>query len=221
MASSKVGNPRNVADKRRVRRTIKDLQRVKTWQLLVLLLLVGFVAATFLRLNNIGMIERRTAVVTADESGDQDVLIKRLYDLQQYVSSHMNTDMGKGVYLESSYNRDYQAWLATQYGDQNPNGNIYKKAQEVCAPRFSGYSAAYLQCTTSELAKYPAASGPSSGEGAPQVNAYLHDYVSPVWSPDFAGWSLVICAVLVLMIIARLVGLVILRVMLHRHYRSI
>lgn len=187
----------------------------------MLLLLFGFIAATFLRLNNIGMIERRTAVVSADEAGDQDVLIKRLYDLQQYVSSHMNTDMGAGVYLEASYNRDYQAWQAAQFGDQNPNGNIYKKAQEVCEPRFSGFSAAYLQCTTSELAKYPAASDPSTGSGEPQVSAYLHDYVSPVWSPDFAGWSVVACLVIVMMIVVRLVSIVILRFMLHRHYRSI
>jgi hypothetical protein len=167
------------------------------------------------------MIERRTAVVNADEAGDQGTTIKRLYDLQHYVSSHMNTDMGKGVYLEASYNRDYQAWQATQFGDQNPNGNIYKKAQEVCAPRFSGYSAAYLQCTTSELAKYPAASGPSTGSGAPQVSAYLHDYVSPIWSPDFAGWSVVVCLVIALMIVVRLISIAVLRVMLHRHYRSV
>ncbi len=210
-----------MADKRRVRRTIKDLQRVKTWQLLILLILVGFVAATFLRLNNIGMVERRTAVINADAKGDEETTIKRLYDLQQYVSSHMNTDMGKGVYLESTYNRDYQAWQATQYGEQNSNGNVYKKAQEVCEPKFSHYSTAYLQCTTSELAKYPAASGTTKPSGAPQVNNYLHDYVSPIWSADFAGWSVVACIILVLMIIIRLISIAVLRVMLHRHYRSI
>lgn len=210
-----------MADKRRVRRSIKDLQRVKTWQLLVLLILAAFLAATFLRLNNIGMVERRAAVISADEAGDKDNITRRLYDLQQYVSTHMNTDMGKGVYLESSYKRDTRAILDKAAGDQNPNGNIYKKAQEVCAPKFSSYSAAYLQCTTSELAKYPAANELLGAVKLPPADSYLHDFVSPLWSPDFAGWSVVVCLVLALMIVARLVSIGILRLMLRHHYKSV
>lgn len=210
-----------MADKRRVRKTIKDLQRVKTWQLLVLLILAAFISATFLRLNNIGMVERRTAVIDADKAGDEQATVKRLYDLQQYVSAHMNTDLGKGVYLESTYQKDSQAALNAASNDQNPNGNIYKKAQEVCAPRFSHYSTAYLQCTTSELAKYPASSNLIGAVKLPSASAYLHDYESPVWSPDFAGWSVVVCAILVLMILARLISLGILKLMLRRHYRSV
>ena len=215
MGSSKV------ADKRRVRKSIKDLQRIKTWQLLVLLVLVGFIAATFLRLNNIGMVERRAAVITADKAGNEETTIKRLYDLQQFVSAHMNTDLGKGVYLESTYQKDSQAALSQASSDQNPNGNIYKKAQEVCAPRFSTYSTAYLQCTTSELAKYPAGSNLVDAVKLPPASSYVHDYESPFWSSDFAGWSLVLCGVIALMILARLIGLGILKLLLRRHYRSI
>lgn len=204
-----------------MRKTIKDLQRIKTWQLLVLLVLAGFISATFLRLNNIGMVERRAAVITADKAGSEQDTIQRLYDLQQYVSAHMNTDLGKGVYLESTYQRDSQTALNNASGDQNPNGNIYKKAQEVCAPRFSHYSTAYLQCTTSELAKYPAGSDLVGAVKLPSASSYLHDYESPLWSPDFAGWSLVVCAVLVLMIIARLISLGILKLLLRRHYQSV
>ena len=210
-----------VADKRQVRKTIKDLQRVKTWQLFVLLIIVGFLAATFLRLNNIGMVERRAAVIAADKVGNQDNTIQRLYDLQHYVSKHMNTDLGKGVYLETSYQRDSQNLLDKASNDQNPNGNIYKKAQEVCAPRFSGYSTAYLQCTTGELAKYPASSDLIGAVKLPPPSSYLHSYESPFWSPDFAGWSLVVCAVISLLIIIRFVGLGILKLMLRRHYQSV
>lgn len=209
-----------MVDKKQARRSLKDLQRVKTWQLVVLLLLAGFIAATFLRLNNIGMVERRTAVMNADESGDQEVIIQRLSALQRYVSSHMNTDLGRGVYLESSYNRDVTLWQTKQYGDSNPNGNIYQKAQEVCAPRFSGYSAEYLRCTTDELAKYPAAEGPSDGSGKPVQDTYVHSFASPSWSPDFAGWSLVLCAVIALLIVVRLLALGVLKLLLRKHYRN-
>jgi hypothetical protein len=210
-----------VADKRRVRKTIKDLQRIKTWQLVVVLILMGFVSATFLRLNNIGMVERRTAVTNADKAGDETDIIRKLSDLQRYVAAHMNTDLGKGVYLESTYQKDSQAALDAVSDDANPNGNIYKKAQEVCAPQFTHYSTAYLQCTTSELAKYPASSNLVNSANLPNPNAYLHDYESPVWSPDFAGWSVAACVVIVLMIIARLASLGVLKLMLSRHYRSV
>ncbi|MFY9228125.1 MAG: hypothetical protein WAO28_02260 [Candidatus Microsaccharimonas sp.] len=210
-----------MAEKRQVRRSIKDLQRIKTWQLLIMLILVGFIAATFLRLNNIGMVERRTAVINADQANSPEDLIRRLYDLQQYVTAHMNTDMGKGVYLEASYKRDSQKILDAASGDQNPNGNIYKKAQEVCAPKFSGYSSAYLQCTTNELAKYPAASDLIGAVKLPSADSYLHVYASPLWSPDFAGWSVLISIVLILMILVRLISLGVLKLLLRRHYRNV
>lgn len=210
-----------MVDKRNVRHSLKDLQKVKTWQLVILLILSLFITATFLRLNNIGMVERRAAVIVADEAGDQEVIIKRLYDLQQYVSSHMNTDLGRGVYLESSYNRDLQQWQEENFGDRNPNGNIYRLAQEVCAPRFSSFSAAYLQCTTSELAKYPAASELGDGSGQPRQETYIYSYASPVWSADFAGWSAVLSGVIALFILVRLASLGVLKILLRRHYQSI
>lgn len=166
------------------------------------------------------MIERRTAVTAADEAGDSEVTINRLYDLQRYVTAHMNTDMGKGLYLEASYKRDVQAVYDRASQDSNPNGNIYKKAQDVCAPQFSRYSYAYLQCTTGELAKYPAATDPVTAVKLPRADSYLHVFVSPLWSPDFAGWSIIVCALIGLMIIVRLASLGVLRMILHHHYKS-
>ena len=210
-----------MADNRKVTQTINALQRVKTWQLFILLLLVAFVAAIFLRLNSIGMIQRRDAVLTADQKGDETTTIRRLSDLQQYVSAHMNTDMGKGVFLQSSYDRAVKVAVDTAGSDSNPNGNVYQKAQEVCAPQYTRYSTAYLQCTIRELEKYPAASNLISQANLPNPNAYLHGFVSPPWTPDFAGWSLLVCVVLVLMIVIRLVSLIILRIVLRYRYKSI
>lgn len=210
-----------MADKERLRSSIKGLQRVKTWQLVVILILFGFVAATFLRLNSIGMIERRAAVMSADKAGDERVLINRLYDLQRYVASHMNTDLGRGVYLEESYNRALQNWQETQYGDANPNGNIYKKVQEICEPQFRYYSTAYLQCTANELAKFPSAESSASDTSKPRQEAFVQTYSSPLWTPDFAGWSLLVCAFIVALILVRLISLGILKLLLNRHYRRV
>ena len=210
-----------VADKSRIKQDIQNLQRVKTWQLVILLIIVGFVAATFLRLNNIGMVQRREAVINADKEGDSEDTLNRLYDLQRYVAAHMNTDLGRGVFLEHSYSRDTQAWQESQYGDGNPNGNIYKKAQEVCAPQFNSYSRAYLLCTTNELAKYPAAADPASDTSKPRQEAYIHSFASPAWSPDFAGWSVLVFGVILMLIIIRIISIGILQLLLRRHYRRI
>lgn len=210
-----------MAEKRGIKRSIKQLQRIKTWQLLVLLVFMGFISATFLRLNNIGMVQRRSAVIAADESGDTAVIAQRLYDLQRYVLSHMNTDMGKGIYLQHQYTEDTKKLLETASGEDNPNGNIYKKAQDVCRPQFTVYTTAYLQCTLSELNKYPSASALETDIKLPKADEYRHIYVSPIWSPDFAGFSLLVSGVIALMIIVRIVTLLVLRALLHRHYKSI
>ena len=53
-----------MADIRTVKRALKRISRVRTWQLVLLLILLVLAAAALLRLNNIGMVERRDAVST-------------------------------------------------------------------------------------------------------------------------------------------------------------
>jgi len=213
-----------VADNRRVKKTIKQIQRVKTWQLLVLLLLVGLVAATFLRLNNVGMVERRTAVLHADKEGDTVALFNNLYALQRYVSDHMNTDPGK-VALEYQYKRDADAVKKKAERAVTSNGSgAYKKAATVCDPKAiaSGWrwpDPRYLNCIDTELKKYPEASVPTIE--LPNPGLYYHTFYSPAWSSDFAGWSLLLCGVIGLVIIFRFVSLLILKALLKRHYSSI
>jgi len=208
-----------VADKRQVKRSIKQLQRIKTWQLLILLVLAGFVAATFLRLNNIGMIQRRDAVLVADKNGDQTTMTQRLYDLQRYVASHMNADTD-AFYLEHQYRRDAQKAVDAAKDDGNPNGNINAKAEAACKPHYTVWSQAYVQCFTDELAKYPPSPDPINNVTLPSTEVYRHNFASPLWSADFAGWSVALCLVIILMIIARLGSILVLRLLLKHHYRG-
>lgn len=202
-----------MVDRRQIKRRLNSIQKVKIWQLVILLILMAFLAATFLRLNNIGMIERREAVISADEEGDDEVTANRLYDLQRYVTSHMNTDMGKGVYLEASYKRDAQE----AYNSASSESNVYKKAQDICEPRYSSWSYAYLQCTLEELEKYPSAQTVK----LPVSDNYLHVFVSPLWSPDFAGFSVLICVVIFIMILLRATTVIILKILIKSRYKSI
>lgn len=209
-----------MADKRQVRRSIKRLQQVHTWQLFVVLFIAAFVAATFLRLNNIGMVQRRDAVLAADKSGDSTTTINRLYDLQRYTAAHMNANTS-GFYLEDQYKRDVGKSVSQASGDNNPYGNINATVDRLCRSRFSSYSQAWVQCFAEELAKYPPAPNPSDKANLPSTDLYRYNFASPYWSPDFAGWSVVVCVVIVLMIFIRLISLMILRIMLKKHYRGI
>lgn len=202
-----------MADKRQLKRNIKQLQRVKTWQLFLLLLLTIFIAATFLRLNNIGMIQRRDAVLAADKGDNMQVTQSRLYDLQRHVSSHMNTNMGS-IYLEGQYERDSQKVVANAGGNESPNGNVNVQADAACKPRFSGYSQAYLQCFVDELEKFAPGQSLASTVNLPKVDNYRHSFASPIWSPDFAGFSVLAAIAIAFIIVVRLIGLGVLRMIL-------
>lgn len=206
-----------MADKRRVRQTLHWIERIKTWQLVILLVLSLFITATFLRLNNIGMVQRREAVFAADKAADSDEIQLRLYDLQRYSASHMNANTGD-IYLDKKYNRDVERLVSEAQADSTPS-DILKKADDACKPRFSGYTQAYVQCVAAEQAKYPSSNNPSDTVSFPNPSLYKHSYSSPGWSPDFAGWSMVVSILFLLAIIARLIIRGVLQLLLHRHYR--
>ena len=147
-----------MSDKRQIQKNIRRLQVIKTWQLIILFILMCFVSATFLRLNNTGMIERRNAVHAADKSGDTQNISSRIYDLQRFSAAHMNASTGP-VYLQESYNRDARkamAGSASGAASDSPQA----RADAICNPNLQthGYSLAYQTCMLNELTK--------SGQGA-------------------------------------------------------
>jgi len=220
-----------LADKRELRQKVRRVERVKTWQLVIILLMAGFVAATFLRLNNVGMIERRDAVIEADKSGDERSLERRLYDLQRYTSSHMNASPGR-IALEHTYKRMYDRALdkfEKEVASQSGN-NVVAKVREHCDNQakqggygrwWSNADPRYVACINEEWDKYPAATSLSLHFTAPPADPYYHTFVSPAWSPDFAGWSLVVCGLIILVIIIRLVVIGVLKLLIARQYRQV
>lgn len=213
-----------MADKRSWRRRLWQLKRVKTWQLLIVLLLLAFVAATFLRLNNLGMVERREAVLSADERGDKAAIERSLVALQHYVSSHMNASLQSGIYLEHEYQRDRDAALEAAAGAQNPNSSAYQQASVDCQARFQGgtdsFRNDYVQCVIERVAQLNQGEDPVAGLQLPRADMYHYNFVSPLWTPDFAGIFVLLCGVVILLIIFRFVWMISLRILLKFHYRN-
>lgn len=206
-----------MADQRAVKQNLRRLERVKTWQLVVVFILLLLISATFLRLNNIGMIERREAVEAADRLGDDFAVQNRLYDLQTYSSKRMNASTE--VHLVKKYERDVER-LANQAREANQSGdNIFVASDNICRQRHSGYSQAYVFCMDAELAKYPPGEDPVSEVNLPSAALYRHSFSSPAWSADFAGWSLLLTAVVGLAIMIRIIVKAVLHALLRQRYQ--
>ena len=207
-----------MVDKRSIQKDVKRLRRVKTWQLMILLILAAFLAATFLRLNNTGMVQRRNAVSAADKAGDAQQLTERLAELQRYSSTHMNASSGV-IYLQHQYDRDAQTAIEEASNSSSESASANSHAEEVCHPQYSGWSTAYMQCFLEELAKYPTSETLAEPQ-LPNTELYRYEYASPLWTPDFAGWSSLVVVLIFLVIIIRLISLGILRILLRHRYRS-
>lgn len=204
-------------DRFTAKRMLRWLKKAKTWQLLLLLILCGFIAATFLRLNNIGMIEQRKAVLEADKRLDNAVTKKELTKLQQYVSSHMNSDMGKGIILENTYQRDYDVAIEKAANTHNSNSDMYQKASLECRARFRGGTASfrndYVTCVANAVAALPENQQAAS---LPHIENYHYNFASPLISPDIAGFFVIIFVLLSFFILLRLVMLYTLRLIIKR-----
>ncbi|MDR2063522.1 MAG: hypothetical protein LBQ02_01880 [Candidatus Nomurabacteria bacterium] len=210
------GNPKN-----HIREGIKKVRPLRTWQLVLILIVLLPVVLSLLRLDNIGMLQRREAVESADESGNEEALKNRLIELQDYVFTHMNASTG-AFYLDKQYERD-AAQVLERAGqdlvnnDSNPNGNIYKKASEVCDPQFHvKYSQAHIACMMRELEKYPSMEEISDTALAdlPDTELYRREYVSPFFTFGVTGATIALTAILAVVIITRFLIYLSLRIML-------
>lgn len=200
------------------RKLLRWLKKAKTWQLLIVLILLAFVAATFLRLNNIGMIEHRKAVLSADKQTDNQKTKNKLTELQNYVSSHMNASLGGGVVLENTYRRDYDAAIEAAANTHNDSSDVYQKAPIECSARFQGGVASfrndYVTCVNNIISGL----SPDQQKKAnlPSRANYRYNFVSPLISLDFAGIFVILTIILTIFILLRWIMLYTLRFIIKR-----
>lgn len=212
-------------NKHRLRQILHVIKTVRSWQLIVILLLAILASASLLRLNSLGMAERRSAVLAADEKGDNAATKTAIVDLQRYISRHMNTDMAGGFYLTKSYERDRDAALASANDVSNPNSSVYQQASIECRERFRGGTSSfrndYVQCVIERVSALSPQADTAADINLPRADAYKISFVSPLWSPDIAGFSVAFCLLIIIVLVLRLVALVVLRALVRRHYHSV
>lgn len=185
-------------NKKRLHHRLRFLQHVHPWYFLVIAAVSGVICVFALRSNNEHMVALRDKVYAADEQGGD--VQGTLQDLQSYVVKHMNTDLSPGndsvyppIQLVHTYDR-----LVKARSDQLASGNsqLYTEAQHYCEQQnsrdFSGHNR--VPC----IEQYVQSHGQGKIPEIPDA-LYKFDFVSPSWSPDLAGWSLlvtVICALI-------------------------
>ena len=213
------------------------IHRMKTWQLLLVLVPLLFLDATLLRLDHIRMTELRDAVQAANKAEDDQKVTEALNKLKEYVFANIVVNVvddngnqrvifGTGpFYLEHQYiraaNKALEEAEANLTSDANPNGNIYALASEACrgqaiANGWTWDNPNYINCMVSEIQKYPAADELQDRIKAslPSTELYRKNYASPIWAPTLTGVMLLITLVVIVVIFIRVIVWIILRLSL-------
>ena len=210
---------------------------LKTWQLLLVLVPLLFMSATLMRQDHIRMTELRDAVLKADEEDDDEKIASALKELRDFTASNIVINVvddngsqrimfGTGpFYLEHQYvraaNKALEEAEASMKSDNNPNGNVYGQAGEVCRARalangWTWNNPNFINCMMEEINKYPAADEIKDTIIAklPSTEMYRHNYASPVWAPTLTGLVVLLTAVVIVVIFIRLLGWIIIRLSL-------
>ncbi len=178
------------------------LKKIKARYLLVLTLLFLVISLFALRANYEQMVSLRNALYSADKNNGNVSLA--LNNLQKYVTSHMNTNLSTGngsiyppIQLEYTYQR-LQDQLSQQASSLNTN--IYTQAEDYCQAKIpTGFSGRYrISCVEQYINTH--------GLESQQIpkSLYEFDFVTPLWSPDFAGWMTLTTAIFGVLFIFRI-----------------
>lgn len=177
-------------NKRRLHHLWATIRDLKPWYFLVPAVISSGIFVFAMRANNLHMVQLREAVYVADkENGDIEGALR---GLRVYVYGHMNTDLASGsnaVYPPIQLKYTYERLVKVQNSGTSANNNeIYAQAQKSCEQSIpDGFSGSYrLTCIQDFVKK----NGFSTLQTVPS-SLYKFDFISPSWSPDVAGWSLI------------------------------
>jgi hypothetical protein len=184
-----------------ISKKLKIFLHIPYWVFLALFIISISVSVYALRNNNKTMIGLRTAVYEADKN-NSDVNLA-LNNLRRYVYGHMNTNLASGgnaikppIQLKYTYER-LQA--SAQKGIDDVNSKVYNDAQNFCQQQNSTDISGRNRVPC--VQDYVTAHGVANANAIPAA-LYKYDFISPTWSSDLAGWSLVVAVFLFLAFLA-------------------
>jgi len=172
------------------------------WFFLVMALLFSGLSAYGLRSNNLKAIELRDALLETDKAnGDIEGSLRTL---RSYIYSHMNTNLSSGTNLQFPIQLKYRyerLVAAEKARADEVNKKIYADAQSYCEQKFGGASLKdqRVPCVQQYVSEN------SVKEQNIADDLYKFSFVAPVWSPDLAGFSLVLAVLFFCLFISEIV----------------
>ncbi|HEX5456350.1 MAG TPA: hypothetical protein VFW77_03200 [Candidatus Saccharimonadales bacterium] len=179
-----------MTDKQRLRYHYKHLKRVKPVYFLILAVFFLMLAIYGLRQNYSEMVKLRTAVATADEeNGDVEGALR---NLRGFVYNHMNTNLSSGnvsikppIQLRYRYERLVKKEQASAAAI---NKDVKQKGEQACHAKYPAgiFNNLRVSCVAAYIRNHSVKPNPIPEE------LYKFDFISPSWSPDLAGISLLL-----------------------------
>ncbi len=185
----------------------KVISRTPVFILICLIIASGITSVVALRHNNQTMVKLRNAVYAADKN-NTDVNLA-LNNLRDYVYGHMNTSLSSGtnnikppIQLKYTYQRLYDSEVSQI---ETTNQQVFSDAQNYCiSVKQANFDSPCVQ-------NYVVNHGVKDTSVNIPVGLYQFDFISPSWSPDLAGWSLVATAIFLLALVVKLFAAILAR----------
>lgn len=169
---------------------LKKTLSSKLTYFLIISLFFWLISVYGLRANYSKMVELRNAVNTADKNnGDVELALR---NLREHVYSHMNTNLASGnvaikppIQLKYRYER-----LQVQESERvkSVNAKVAADGEAICGASYpaGGFNPNRVKCVQDYV------SANAVKENSVADDLYKFDFVSPKWSADLAGISLVL-----------------------------
>lgn len=191
LRSNIAANTRNMYNKLMPKRDIVQ-RRIISFAISGLLVTVfGILSVNALVNNSKEAKKRYDQLIAVDQAGGD--VESSLTHLREFIYSHMNTTIGSptGVYPPIQLKGTYDRLVAAEQAKlEASSATVYSDAQAECERRFPGafFGGPRIPCITDYVT--------SHGVKLKDIpdGLYKFDFVSPSWSPDLAGWSLLALA---------------------------
>ncbi|HTE58677.1 MAG TPA: hypothetical protein VK694_08130 [Verrucomicrobiae bacterium] len=190
-----------VASKRHLHHWLVRLRPYGVGYFVAAFLVLGVVALFALRQNNLGAVRLRDQLLEVDkQNGDVEAALGKL---REYMYSHMNAQLSNdtGIYPPIQLKYTYERLSAAEKQRvQTANQKIYNDAQKTCEALVpNGLSGSgRIPC----IQQYVDTKGQKE-QSVPDA-LYKFDFVSPAWSPDLAGFLVVLAFMALILLIARI-----------------
>lgn len=187
-----------MSSKRYIRRAWNKLKPINTWYFFAAFVVFLAIGVYEVRQNNLTALKLRDEVLQTDKAnGDVSGALNKL---REFTYSHMNAGLATGslqqpIQLKYTYER-----LVQQQENKISNKQVYADAQKYCEKKFplGELKESRVPCVQNYVSEHT----DNSYQAIPDA-LYKFDFVSPFWSPDLAGWSLLLAGIFLALFVIR------------------